>query len=274
VASKKESTVARTYVVTGSASGIGRATSEYLEARGACVIGVDLRDATVIADLASTEGRDAMVEGVRAASGDRIDAVVACAGVSLAEPLVVRVNYFGAVATLEGLRPLLARGEDPRAAVVSSQILMLAGDADVVEACLAGDEEAACASPNASTPTVYISAKRALARWVRRSALTPEWAGAGIGLNAIAPGVIMTPMTEAQMADPVGHAVLDRHVPMPYHGYGQPEDAASLLAWLTSPENRLVTGQVIFIDGGSDVVMRGDDIWDPVEVDTAGLPGF
>src|SRR5262245_16572685 len=74
--------MARTYVVTGSASGIGRATCELLESEGHRVVDVDLHDAAVTADLATPAGRAAMVEAVTAATGGAVDAVVANAGVS------------------------------------------------------------------------------------------------------------------------------------------------------------------------------------------------
>ena len=64
----------RTTVVTGAASGIGKATADLLKERGQTVIGVDVHDADVVADLATAEGRHAMVDAVRAKSGGRIDA--------------------------------------------------------------------------------------------------------------------------------------------------------------------------------------------------------
>ena len=48
----------------------------------------------------------------------------------------------------------------------------------------------------------YAGSKIAVARWVRRNATKAEWAGTGIRLNAIAPGAIMTPMLEGQLANP------------------------------------------------------------------------
>ena len=50
-------------------------------------------------------------------------------------------------------------------------------------------------------------------------------------------------------------------VPMPLNGIFQPRDVAYLLAWLTSEENAHLCGQVVFIDGGSDAVIRGDSTW-------------
>jgi hypothetical protein len=65
----------------------------------------------VKADLATSQGRAAFVDGVTALLVERLDAVIACAGVALPTPLTLKVNYFGAVATLEELRPLLATRE-------------------------------------------------------------------------------------------------------------------------------------------------------------------
>src|SRR5262249_44796500 len=99
----------RTYVITGSASGIGAATAKRLVDDGHRVIGVDLHDADVIADLATRDGRAALVDGVRAATDGCIDAIIAGAGISSGDPVTVSINFFGAVATLEGLRPFLAQ---------------------------------------------------------------------------------------------------------------------------------------------------------------------
>ncbi|MEI5133386.1 SDR family oxidoreductase [Streptomyces libani] len=91
--------------------------------------------------------------------------------------------------------------------------------------------------------------------------MTADWAGAGIPLNAIAPGTVVTPMTEPMLASPDMRKIVDATVPMPLHGHAQPEQIVPLLAWLTSPGNELVTGQVVFIDGGADAVLRGDGTW-------------
>jgi NAD(P)-dependent dehydrogenase (short-subunit alcohol dehydrogenase family) len=248
--------------VTGSASGIGRATAERLARDGARVIGVDLRDADVVADLSTPDGRAALVDGVRNASGGTIDAVVACAGVEgVPAPLIVKVNYFGAVATLVGLRPLLAQSDSPRAVAVSSLAQLHPVDDELVDACLAGDEDRAAERAGQERVNGYTSSKRALGRWLRRTAPGDEWAGAGIPLNAVAPGTIRTPIVESHLATEEGRRRMERWVPMPLHGPGEASDVADLIAWLAGPQNVLVTGQVIFIDGGADAVLRGDDVW-------------
>ena len=72
----------RTIAVTGSASGIGAATKRRLGEHGARVIGVDLRDADVVADPGAPDGRALAVAGVTGLVGDRIDRLVTCAGVA------------------------------------------------------------------------------------------------------------------------------------------------------------------------------------------------
>jgi NAD(P)-dependent dehydrogenase (short-subunit alcohol dehydrogenase family) len=70
----------RTYVVTGAASGIGAAVAKYLRKRGARVIACDLQDADVIGDLATSEGRGALVDGLRRLAAGGIDGIIANAG--------------------------------------------------------------------------------------------------------------------------------------------------------------------------------------------------
>src|SRR5262245_21827202 len=199
----------RTYVVTGSASGIGQATSKRLVDSGHHVIGVDLHDADVVADLATTAGRRALVDGVQASTGGRVDAIIASAGISSGDPVTVSINYSGAVATLEGLRPFLTESEHPRAVTICSVALLQSLDDDIVDACLRDDEPAAVAAAEGKGVFVYPSTKRALARWVRRTAPTEPWAGAGIPLNAVAPGVVTTPMTAPLLNDPTWRDIVD-----------------------------------------------------------------
>lgn len=256
----------RTAVVTGAASGIGRATAELLRSRGERVVGVDRHDADVVADLSTPGGRASMVEGVRALTDGRVDAVLAVAGTANKGTADVTVNVFGAVATLEGLRPLLERSPAPRAAVTSSMSSLLPHDALLVELCLADDEPGAVARAEHLLSTgqgrvIYGSTKRAVARWVRRAAPTPAWAGAGIPLNAVAPGIVETPMTADWISTPEKRERLQSQVPMPLHGFATPEVPARLLAWIVSEENSHLCGQVVFVDGGADVVLRGDATW-------------
>jgi NAD(P)-dependent dehydrogenase (short-subunit alcohol dehydrogenase family) len=254
--------MARTVVITGADSGIGKATTELAEASGWQPIRVDLNEGDVKVDLATPQGRSSFVEGVTALVGERLDAVIACAGVNLPTPLTVQVNYFGAIATLEGMQPLLEKGNSPRAVGVTSFASIMQPDSELVEACLSGDEAAALRIAEGKDPGVYYaSSKAAFARWMRHQAITAGWVGAGILLNGIAPGIVVTPMTQPMLDDKARRAQLEQAVPMPIGRDGRPEEIAELLLWLTSPENSMMVGQILFIDGGAEATVRGDTLW-------------
>jgi NAD(P)-dependent dehydrogenase (short-subunit alcohol dehydrogenase family) len=256
----------RIAVVTGSASGIGKATQALLEARGERVIGVDLHDAEVVADLSTRTGRSALLEGVQERTDGVVDAVYAVAGLSQPVPVTAAVNYFGAVATLESLRPLLERSSAPRAVAVTSLAGVFPPDEELEAALLAGDEEAAMRraeelAAGRRAHLIYNSSKRALSRWVRRSAPDEQWAGASIPLNAVAPGIILTPMSAPYAGNPEGAEMLLKQMPMPLNGIAEARVVAELLAWLGSEANSHLCGQVLYVDGGSDAVLRGDAVW-------------
>jgi len=255
--------VTRLSVVTGVASGIGKATAGLLRARGERVIGVDQRDADIVADLSAPEGLEAMVKAVTEASGGVVDSVYGIAGVAHDTSLAVKVNYFGMVGTLTGLRPLLAKSSAPRAQAIASMASLQDADAELVDLMLAGDRAGAVARADAiaGQNLIYASTKQAFARWIRRTAATPEWAGESIPLNAVAPGIIRTPMTADMIATKEAEAQLLQLVPMPLNGVAEPTVVGELLSWLGSDANSHLCGQVIFVDGGSDVVIRGDSTW-------------
>src|SRR5581483_8932685 len=193
----------RVIAVSGSASGIGAAVRARLERAGDEVIGVDLRDAEVTADLSDPAGR---VAAVGARSGGRLDGVVVCAGVGPhVEPwsTVVSLNFFGAQALLAGLRDALVRGRDGAAVAISSNSSRLPGaDGPLADACLTGDEDGARRiALELDGHRTYAGAKLALARWVRREA--PAWARDGVRLNAVAPGAVRTPLLDGGLAHPV-----------------------------------------------------------------------
>jgi NAD(P)-dependent dehydrogenase (short-subunit alcohol dehydrogenase family) len=250
----------RIYVLSGSASGIGRATKELLVSQGHRVIGVDLREADVIADLGTPAGRDLMIDQVTKKSRGKVDALLAVAGVDIAGPPTIAINYYGALATLEGLRPLLLKSSAPRAVAVSSITSVHPFDQELLDAMLNGSEEQALRRAEVA-PYSYATSKRALSRWIRRVAVNAEWAGSRIPLNAIAPGLVKTELLARLFEDPETKRRISAGTPMPLGGPFEPLAAAQLLAWLASAENGHMTGQTIFIDGGADVVIRGDSTW-------------
>ena len=260
--------MSRTYVVTGAASGIGKATAELLIDQGHWVIGTDVRDTDIVADISSASGRDHLVQEVTRLSGGSIDAVLAVAGLATPTAATAAINFYGTVATLEGLRPLLLNSPNPRAVAVSSMAAIFPPDEALLNEFLDGTEAAALARAAEleaggleQASLIYGTSKRALSRWIRRQAPTKDWAEASIPLNAVSPGVVYTPMTADLTNDAASAAQVAQMVPMPLNGFFEPRGVATLLAWLTSEDNAHLCGQVIYIDGGSDAVLRGDSVW-------------
>lgn len=251
--------MSRVVAVTGAASGIGATTAGLLRERGDRVIGVDLHDAEVCADLSTPDGRAAAIAEVVALSDGRLDGLVTCAGLSRAGAPQVSVNYFGTVDLVLGLQPALAAAPAPRVALVGSISGTHPNDTAIVAACLSGDESTALVAAKAAVAAgraheIYSSTKAALAGWMRRIAVTPEFAGAGIPVNAIAPGVVLTPMTAELVSDPQWKSIMDAAVPMPLNGYAEPEVIGNALLWLIAPENSHMAGQVVYVDGGAEAL--------------------
>jgi len=249
---------------------MGAATKARLEAQRDRGIGVDLRDADVVADLGTPDGRRAAVDAVAEQSGGAVDGLVTWAGLpGLTDRpgrLLVSVNYFGTIAMLEGLRPLLARGTSPAAVAISSNSTTCQPGVpmDVVKLCLGGDEAAAGDAADVATSlATYPATKTALAWWVRRQAPTAEWAGAGITLNAIAPGAVDTPLLQASRNDPtVGHLI--DAFPIPIGRKGTADELAAFVQFLLGPDARFFCGSVLFCDGGTDAQLRADDYPSPM----------
>lgn len=256
----------RTVVVTGSASGMGAATRTLLEADGQRVVGVDLRDAEVIADLATPPGRQSAIEAVTERAEGAIDGLVTWAGLpgltDVPGSLLASVNYFGSVDLLTGLRPLLAAGERPAAVAISSNSATCQPGVpmDLVEAFLGGDEtEARAAADAAGALATYPATKIAIARWARHHATTDQWAGAGITLNVVAPGAVETPLLDATRADATIGAFIDSF-PIPVGRKGTAGELAAFVRFLLGPEARFFCGSVIFVDGGTDALLRADAV--------------
>jgi NAD(P)-dependent dehydrogenase (short-subunit alcohol dehydrogenase family) len=261
----------RTAAITGSASGIGAAVRTRLEADGWRVIGVDLAVSArssgtpveVEADLSHPEGRAAAVASVLTAGDGRLDALVPCAGVGPQVPdrrLLPAVNYFGAVAVLDGLFDALAAGESPAAVAICSNSISMTPmpDLTLVELMVEGNEAAALAAcVELDGPTVYAMTKVALGRAARRRA--QPWGDAGVRLNLVAPGPVTTPLLQGTRDDPVIGPFVDL-LPIPLGRVAEPVEIAGPIAFLLGPEASDIHGSLLFIDGGSDALFRPDHV--------------
>ncbi|MFI7610988.1 SDR family oxidoreductase [Nonomuraea terrae] len=265
-----------TYAVTGSASGMGSAVSERLSAAGHLVIGVDLYDAEIIADLATGEGRSAAAAGILERSGGVLDGAVVAAGIG---PVpgpdrarrIAQINYLGSVELLTALRPALAASGDARAVVFGSNSPTVMPHVPwlVFRAIRAGKIEQAVrrvrifgrAAPNFA----YAASKLAVTDWARRAAVTPAWAGAGIRLNVIAPGPVKTPLLDEELADPVA-AKAFQSFPNPIGGVGDPGHLADWVMMMLSPAAAFMSGSVVVVDGGTEAWFRAGEWPRPVAI--------
>lgn len=262
-----------TYVVTGSASGMGAEVVARLRRDGHRVVTVDLRDADVVADLSTARGRASAAAEVLRAVGAAMDGAVLAAGVGPApgrEEVIAQVNYVAPVELLDSWREALAAGA--KASGQSSKVVVFGSNSASVTP---GIPQVLVRSFLKDRPTTrarvlkafgsrnapafaYGASKLALSTWVRRTAVTPSWAGAGIRLNAIAPGAIMTPLLEGQLAGPEKERI--ESFPVPVGGYGHAGHIADWVVFMLSPSADFLCGSVVYVDGGTDAYFR-DDAW-------------
>jgi meso-butanediol dehydrogenase / (S,S)-butanediol dehydrogenase / diacetyl reductase len=229
----------RVCVVTGAASGIGRATAELAAAEGGIVLGLDREPDDSAAyplltcDVSDESSVEAAVAEIAARHG-RIDALVPCAGVAHEATVpettleawdhVLRVNLTGVFLCAKHAIPLMSPG---------SSIVVVASMSGVV----ATDGEAAyCASKAGAI---------GLAR-----ALAADHADSGIRANAVCPGVIDTPLNAGLWqlrGEEFKQELAARH---PLGRLGRAEEVAQVIVFLASPESSFVTGAVLLADGG------------------------
>jgi NAD(P)-dependent dehydrogenase (short-subunit alcohol dehydrogenase family) len=234
------------YAMTGGATGIGAALKEKLRARGDRVVVVDIKEADVVADLSTPDGRRRAVAGITELAPDGLDGFVACAGLGphVRPPsLIDKVNFFGAVATIEGVADLVTKRRGSIVAVSSNSAPLPGLDPAHVEALLAGDEDGACKRVDA------LDGHNA-----------PAYMKRGARLNAIAPGMTTTPLTDKVFEDEVfGKPMRDFEASLPYGTMATPDMIADAMLFLLDPPSRFVVGSVVFVDGGHDALLRPDE---------------
>jgi 3-hydroxybutyrate dehydrogenase len=232
-------------VVTGAASGIGRAVAERLAAEGMHVVGVDIRSdgpVTVEADLTTREGNKRAVDAALEAHG-RIDVVVPNAGVQHVSPVAdFPEDRWDQLTSLLLTSPfLLAKYAWPSLVESGGRYVAIASVHGVV------------ASPFKSA---YISAKHGLLGLVKVLAL--EGAPDGVTATAVCPGYVRTPLVENQIADQAkAHGMDEDRVledvilaPHAVKRLVEPAEVADAVVWLLGPAGRTMTGTPLVMDQG------------------------
>ncbi len=251
------------YAITGGASGIGAALLSSLVDAGHSVINIDIRDADLIADLTTEEGRQGAITGVLELAPDGLDGFVPLAGIAggaATGRVITALNYFGTVRLIEGLRGALAKNSGAIVILSSNSAPMEVGGEALVSSLLADKESAALeVADTIAEGTHYMLTKRALVFWMQRNCM--DYSRAGIRMNAVAPGPVLTPMTEplfkSEEYAPIMQGLLDA---TPINRAAQPEEVSSVIEFLLSSNASYVNGSLLFLDGGYDANTRQNHI--------------
>ena len=236
-------------LVTGAASGIGRAVAKRLQADGMDVLSVDLRPdpdgpgTPFEADLTDANANEASVEEAIKRFG-RLDVVVANAGIQHVSPIEeFPVEKWNTIVALLLTSPfLLARYSWPALkASGAGRFIAIAS----VHGLVASPFKAA-----------YISSKHGVVGLCKTLAL--EGAGHGITANAVCPAYVRTPLVEKQIADQArAHGLPEEEViekvilqPHAVKELIEPSEVAGVVAFLASPAGKMFTGAPITLDQG------------------------
>jgi 3-hydroxybutyrate dehydrogenase len=239
----------RAALITGAASGIGRAIAERLEVDGIDVLAVDLEPddsgpgEAHAADLTTREGNRGAVDAALERFG-RLDAVVANAGFQHVAPVAEfdEDRWDGLLALLLTSPFLLAK--------YAWEALAASGEGRYVAIASA---HALVASPFKSG---YVSAKHGVLGLVKTLAL--EGAGSGIAATAVCPGFVRTPLVENQVRDQAkAHGIPEERVleevilePHAVKRLIEPAEVAETVAFLLGPGGRSFTGVPVTMDQG------------------------
>lgn len=248
-------------VISGSASGIGQATKQAFEQEGAKVVGIDIKDADIIADLSTPNGRQKAIAETLERLDGQIDGVILSAGVSglfTEADVTLSVNYFGSVDLFDGFRPAMEGRPNACAIGLVSNSAQFGVDYDdpMVTALLEGDEDKCRAMiMEKDFGAAYRYTKHALARAIRRRAV--EWGPLGVRIMGVVPGVTETPLVQKIKDDPRFGGAVDM-VPRPLGRNASSEEIAGIIQFLLSDAASYMTGSMVWVDGGTDAAVRAD----------------
>ncbi len=231
---------AKTAVVTGGASGIGRAVAERLRGDGFRV---------AVIDRSPTE--DAFAQVADVTDRTQVDAAVAAIRDELG-PVLVLVNAAG----VEGFKKFLSMSFEEWSKVIDVNLhgvfhTIQAVLPDMVEAGWGRIVNISSSSTHSGQPFMahYVAAKSAVNGLTKSLAL--EYGPSGITVNAVPPGFIDTPMLRsAESRGLLGGSVEDHIARTPVRQVGRPEDIAAACAFFISDEASYITGQILGVNGG------------------------
>ncbi|MEK6310464.1 MAG: SDR family NAD(P)-dependent oxidoreductase [Curtobacterium sp.] len=239
----------QTAVVTGAKRGIGLAFAETLAAAGADVIGVS---ATI--EQAGSEAARAVESRGRSFEARAVDFADRAAVTAFADELRDRridvlVNNAGTIERAPAREHRLELWDRVLEVDLNAQFVLTQAVADGMLERGSGRivfTASLLSFQGGINVPGYAAAKSGIVGLTR--ALSNEWSGQGVTVNAIAPGYIATDNTEALRHDPLRNmAIVDR---IPAGRWGRPDDLTSALLFLTAPASQYVTGVVLPVDGG------------------------
>ncbi len=270
----------KSVLVTGAASGMGRATADVLLSLGANVHGADIQPIEIEGltaahhvDLDDVSSIDALVDSV----GGPIDALFNCAGIpgTFEAVKVIMVNYFGTRYLTERIVATMSEGAAVCCIGSTSALAWTTHLVPIAELLRIDDPAAARAwvSANAGEHGYpYDFSKEALVVYVGQRA--SSLAGSKIRLNIINPGATKTPLTPAfgqVMRAKEGGAEMLSKYPRLMGRLADPSEQAWPMVFLNSPRASFVTGARLDVDGGFTGGLLTDQ-FDPVIKRTMRLP--